>query len=111
MPKQVPIPEGTILLMETLGKSPTTSVDIARWTRRDPVLSQVYKFILNGWPGSWAKELESYARRQYELSVHQGCVLWGARVVVPPEPYIERVATTRITGAILFPCALRKKSV
>ena len=29
-PKQVPISEDTILLMETLDKSPTTSVDIAR---------------------------------------------------------------------------------
>ena len=32
-PKQVIIPGDTILLMETLDKSPTSSVDIARWTR------------------------------------------------------------------------------
>ena len=60
-----PIPEDTILLMETFDISPTNTVYIARWTRRDSVLSLFYKFILNGWRGSWAKELEPYARRRY----------------------------------------------
>ena len=83
-PKQVIIPGDTILLMETLNNSPTSSVDIARWTRREPLLSQVYKFTLDGWPQKWATELQPYALRRYELSAHQGCILWGTRVVVPP---------------------------
>ncbi len=60
-----------------LNKSPVTARHISVWTRRDPIL-----YIEHGWPRETSKELSS---KQTELSVYQGCVLWGARVVVPPE--------------------------
>ena len=55
------------------------------WTDKDTVLAQVRRFVLHGWPPHELKgELQPYWRRKEELSVLDGCVLWGARVVVPP---------------------------
>ena len=41
---------------------------------------------LSGWPADTTgmeEELRPFARHKYELSVEEGCVLWGNRVVVP----------------------------
>ena len=49
------------------------------------MLSQVLQFVLYGWPLSVEDEaLKPQARRE-ELSVHAGCLLWGFRVVIPPQ--------------------------
>ena len=37
-----------------------------------------------GWPTEDDPELEPYSSRRLELSSYEGCVLWGARVVIPP---------------------------
>lgn len=39
--------------------------------------------------GSWPSvrddpDLQPYMRRQEELSVEEGCILWGSRVIIPP---------------------------
>jgi len=84
MPESVPVPGETILLMEHLEGTPVHSSHIKEWTKRDPVLSQVLRFILEGWPTkNNSEELNPYFTKQSELSVEDGCVLWGARVVVP----------------------------
>ena len=38
---------------------------------------------MNGWPKEVASMFKAYSQRRLELSVRDGCVLWGARVVVP----------------------------
>ena len=86
MPESVPVPGETILLMEHLEGTPVHSGHIKEWTKRDPVLSQVLRFILEGWPTKNNSEgLNPYFTKRSELSVEDGCVLWGARVVVPPQ--------------------------
>lgn len=41
------------------------------------------EFTLNGWPGQVSDpELHSYLVRRNELSLEQGCLTWGTRVVV-----------------------------
>ena len=40
--------------------------------------------VLQGWQNSDSEELRPYQTRQNELSVHQGCILWGTRVIIPP---------------------------
>ena len=56
------------------------------WTARDPVLSQVLQFVLQGWPSEVEEQaLKPYFIRREQLSVHSGCLLWGARVIVPPQ--------------------------
>ena len=45
----VPMPAETVLLMETLDASPITAADIRTWTRRDPNLSRVFRYVESGW--------------------------------------------------------------
>ena len=56
-----------------------------QWTNRDPVLSKVCNYVLQGWPVKVeSDDLMPYYRRQTKLSVEDGCLLWGNQVVVPP---------------------------
>ena len=46
----------------------------------------VLKFMLTGWPNVVQDEsLKPFFICQTELSVEQGCVLWGRQVVIPPK--------------------------
>lgn len=83
-PASIPIPGETVLLVDTLQSSIVTVRQIRTWTERDPVLSKVRDCILRGWTHSSDPQLKPYQQRKTELSVHDGCVLWGSRVVVPP---------------------------
>jgi len=86
MPESVSVPGETILLMEHLEGTPVHSGHIKGWTKRDPILSQVLRFILEGWPTKdYSAELNPYFTKRSELSVEDGCVLWGARVIVTPQ--------------------------
>lgn len=63
---------------------PVSSSDIARETARDPVLCQVKEFTSAGWPASVSDEkLKPFFDRRNELTIHQGCIMLGMRVVVP----------------------------
>ena len=84
--KDPPKPTEMIHLMEYLDTSPVSSAQIRAWTERDPILSKVKEITLSGWPTDTTgmeEELRPFARRKYELSVEEGCVLWGNRVTVP----------------------------
>jgi len=85
-PMSVPVPGNLLLLLEHLDTmSPVTAKQIKSWTDKDPVVAQVRRNMLHGWPSQEPKEeLQQYWRRREELSVMDGCILWGARVVVPP---------------------------
>ena len=42
------------------------------------------RWILTGWPENDTNEkFEAYIRRKDELSIEEGCVLWGSRAVIP----------------------------
>ena len=60
----------------------------ARWSRRRlnwiQSLSQVYNYVISGWPHVVDPSLVPFKTRQDELSTRHGCLLWGARVIVPP---------------------------
>ena len=83
---EVPDPPEMVLLMEHLASTPVSAQQIKRLTDRDPVLSEVKKFVLQGWPlrsDTMSEDLLPFIRRKLELSVQDGCLLWGSRVVVP----------------------------
>ena len=84
-PKNVPTPPETIHVMETLSSSLVTAAQIKLWTAKEPLLSKVKDKLLRG--GSCGKDdaLSPYHKFWYELSVHDGCLLRGNRVIVPPE--------------------------
>ena len=83
-PLDVPLPGETVLLLQCLQQSPITATQIKSWTNRDPLLPQVQNFVLNGWPYSVSEELQPYFRRRSELSLLDGCLMWGSRIIIPP---------------------------
>ena len=84
-PAQTDTPTELVLLMEHLADSPVTAKQIRTWTRRDPTLSTVLHYLQYGWPNKVPTNLSSYSSKSTELSVHEGCILWGNRVVIPPQ--------------------------
>ena len=79
----VPVPEEVVLSLSVVNDTPITATKIAQWTARDPVLSKVLNFVLQGWPSVVDEEFTAYRRRKDDLSVEQGCLLWGSRVIIP----------------------------
>lgn len=84
--EEVPQPADTVLLMERLDASIVTTSHIRLWTSKDLILAKVYKAVLQGWPKDVEEQqMKPYYERRDELSVEDGCILWGARVVIPPQ--------------------------
>lgn len=84
-PVKVPETSEMILLMNTLRDSVVTSKQIRNWTARDKVLARVHDMVLQGWEHTGEEKFRPYQSRKDELSMHNGCVLWGTRVVIPPQ--------------------------
>lgn len=77
--------EGQIFYFSVMEDLPVKANDIAHSTNKDPLLSRIRELTLNGWPSHVKEEsLKPFFQRKTELSVEQGCVLWGMRVIVPP---------------------------
>ena len=79
---KTPAPAEYVQLIQMLDDSPITSGDIRKWTQRDPVLSRVQRYVLTGWPES-DQTTQRFHRVRQELSIHERCVMHGARMMVP----------------------------
>ena len=57
---------------------PVIGAEIASETIEGPVRSQVYHYVMEGWPGQGVSEVMRplYQRRE-RLATDQGCLLWG----------------------------------
>ena len=84
VPSEKHDPPELVFLMDHLAESPVTAQHIRTWTRRDPILAPVLQFVWQGWPDNVGGEYTPYASRKLELSAHEGCVVWGSRVIIPP---------------------------
>ncbi|KAI4890378.1 hypothetical protein NFI96_005277, partial [Prochilodus magdalenae] len=90
---RLPLPESPeeeketeqVLMIDCVDAVPVDSKQIRSWTAKDPLLSQVHGYVLRGWPTVVEPQLSPSLQRQWELSARDGCVLWGARVVVPQQ--------------------------
>ncbi len=79
-----PIPVETINLLDVLDLSPITSMDIKKWTAKDPTLSKLLTaLVYNKHPPENVPH--EYRKCWTELSVEQGCLLRCNRVVIPPQ--------------------------
>lgn len=76
-------PPELVLLTEHLDDSPVTAHQIATWTKRDPGLQPLLLALQQGWPEDTNAELAPFHAKRNELSLLNGCILWGSRVVVP----------------------------
>ena len=57
---------------------------------KDPYLAVLRELIMSRWPQALEKteyanqnQFKSYWQRRHELSVHDGCVMWSHRVIIP----------------------------
>ena len=75
--------------MQVLSQITSTTVKAAQiksWTEKDPTLAKVKKYCMSAWPGkSRDEQLQPYLKRKNEISIQDGCLLWGSRVIIPPQ--------------------------
>ena len=97
--EKTPIPE-LVLMIENLKDTPLTPRQMVLWTTRDPLLSRVFLYTQERWPQQGLeKDLKPFWQRCTELSTHEGCILWGGRVVVPERGW--EYALTELHGGNL----------
>ncbi|CAM1298625.1 Uncharacterised protein at_DN2364 [Pycnogonum litorale] len=75
-------PGEIINLLELLNSTPITAKQIKLWTSRDPILSKVMRLVSTGDNSVNDPKLTPYLSKSYELSIEDGCLLWGSRVIV-----------------------------
>ncbi|XP_077565015.1 uncharacterized protein LOC144180556 isoform X1 [Haemaphysalis longicornis] len=90
VPEPVPDDEPAeyVLSLETLDEGGVTTRELKVLTATDPVLSEVKRYTLNGWPktkDSLHHLVLPYFDRKLELSVAHELLYWENRVVVPEE--------------------------
>ena len=75
-----------LLLEEVQDTFPLTTEQVKEWTNKDIVLSRVRQKVLHGWPETNDyPDIGTYFSRRTELSVCDGCLLWGSRLIVPQQ--------------------------
>lgn len=71
---------------EIQSELPITSFQIAQATTSDSNFRILKEAILTGWPKYFQNsQLEQYFRLRNELSIHNECIMWGTRTVIPPK--------------------------
>ena len=84
--ESVPVVPETVLMVEQLDDGLFTVRQVKHFTAKDPCLSQVLTYVQKGWPGHINEAcLKPYWQHRSELSSHDGCLLWGQRVIIPPQ--------------------------
>ena len=84
VPQKTTVPAELVLMVNELQDAPITAIQIAAWTRRDPLMARVLRYVLQGWPNRMEEDIKLYWPKRTELSTESGCLVWGGRVVVPP---------------------------
>ncbi|XP_046404146.1 uncharacterized protein K02A2.6-like [Ischnura elegans] len=64
-------------------ESPLNTLEIQVSTEQDTPLQKVKTYTLSGWPEQNEESLKPCFIRRSELSLSQGCLCWGNRVVIP----------------------------
>ena len=73
------------LSINMLQSLPVLAKDVCSWTTRDPTLSKVRTMLSSGWKECTDPALKPFIQRRDGLSLDDGCILWGSRVVVPQQ--------------------------
>ena len=74
------------MLLLDLSEEPISASTMKSLTNKDPVLSRVHGMVQHGtWTSASSEDptFRPFKQRDLELSVQDGCLLWGNRVVVP----------------------------
>ena len=65
---------------------PMNHEELRNATRKDKTLSRVMRHTLDGWPKQLSeedKDLQPFFVRRLEITVEQGILLWGMRIIIP----------------------------
>lgn len=73
----------TVFHVTQMEPLPVTSAQVKRETSQNTILSN--DLTVNGWPSCSDTQFSAYSTRKDQLSVCQGCVMWGTRVILPPK--------------------------
>ena len=69
------------------GKPLLNSEPMSQFTRKDLCLAKISYYVREGWPSSETpsevSEFKAFHLRKCELTLEDGCLLWGNRVIVP----------------------------
>ena len=65
------------------GVSAIDSAEVSAETANDPILSRVLEFVMRGWPSTVDDSFLVFKSRANSLTVEDGCLMWGHRVVIP----------------------------
>jgi hypothetical protein len=71
--------------LNTVENLPITVDQLAQTTKEDPILQQVYSFVMYGWPNTIKPEWKKYFTVKDKLSCENGCLFFENRVVCPDE--------------------------
>ena len=77
---------------QQLDNLPLRGKDVKEATTHDTVLSHVYNYTLHGWPefvSAVQKNVQPYFHKRTQLTIRNGCLLWGLRVVIPQRYHQE----------------------
>jgi len=69
--------------MEALNLTLIRAKHIKDWSRKDVEQSMVIDYVLHGRKSGDSPEYKAFRERREELTVHDGCLLRGNRVIVP----------------------------
>ncbi|TLY46627.1 MAG: DDE-type integrase/transposase/recombinase, partial [Gammaproteobacteria bacterium] len=78
--------QGTYLHCIQESSVPLTCENVRAETQKDPILNKVIGYVKYGWPNHLPEgneELIPYFKRRNELSIEQGIIMFGYKVVVP----------------------------
>ena len=89
--------EPSIFNISQIEALPVTASAVRKATRKDLILRKVFQYTRLGWPSlqSLSKALKPFSTWQHELSIEDGCLMWGIRVIIP----IKVLARTHAEGA------------
>ena len=79
-PQNDPVDVFNMTQFETL---PVSSADVRRETSRDSTLSRVFVNTMKGWQNNSDPDLATYYSRRNELTIHDGCLMWGISAIIP----------------------------
>ena len=65
----------SVCLVRTISRqiNPDNPLLVVRETAKDPILSQLMRFVKEGWPHAFSEELKDFKKLENSLSTENGC--------------------------------------
>ena len=76
----------TVCTIQTISQqlNTTDAGVLAKESRKDPIISAVSRYVKEGWPQNiMSDQIRHYKKLEDSLSVENGCLVHGARIVIP----------------------------